>query len=101
MGIPAVSEEQAPSGLFPGPGSFLEYDAAGIPWRASTNRGSPYWFQPDGVIVMVTLDGELAGRVTEFDRRAGWVRECSDEGRPLPQRTGRVEVRLVPRPATL
>lgn len=59
----------------PTPGSWLEFDERGIPYRMSLDPSSPY-FYPDGHPKLAcTVDGKRAGCCLGYDRRRGYV-EC-------------------------
>lgn len=89
-------------------GAGLEFDEAGLPYRATIRDGSPYTWRCSDVVVL--LDGRMPGGCYGFDRRGGYV-ECVevegprwwyDAARGWPtirtpvvevKRFGRVEVR--------
>jgi hypothetical protein len=57
------------------PGALLEFDPDGIPYRASIDETSPYyWYDPD---VRITVDGKLPSACTGWNRREGYV-ECDE-----------------------
>jgi hypothetical protein len=57
------------------PGSALEFDTEGLPYKASTDPDSP-WYWPNSDVT-VTVDGKKPAGCTGYDRRAGYV-ECME-----------------------
>lgn len=75
----------------------LEFAEDGLPYRASSDRQSAYyWDSPANLIVLLSFNGRNATGMNcwEWDRREGWILCDDDHGLPLPRRYGVVKVRL-------
>lgn len=75
---------------------MLELDDRGLPFRASTNRLSPYYFPATGMLLRFNGRAFADGKVIAYDRREGWIRVRPWEGGEPYYLQGQVEVFRMP-----